>query len=70
MVKTAHWLLKYGTLLGIFSMLISIFIYIYIYGRVIRIMGKLDSRYISLLIINSYIFAFGLLCLLVSHGAL
>lgn len=69
-MKTAHWLLKYGTILGIVCLLVSILIYLYVYGRVIRILKRLEMKYLSILIINSYLFAFGLYCLLVSHGVI
>ncbi|MEX0567894.1 MAG: hypothetical protein Q6363_001900 [Candidatus Njordarchaeota archaeon] len=67
-MKTATWLLNYGLPVGIALLIISMLIYIYLYGRMIRTLKRITLKYLFMIIANSYIFAFGLFCILVSNG--
>ena len=69
-MKMAHWVLKYGFPIGIVLMIISILVYVYIYGRIFRIFKRLEPRYAIALMANSYIFAFGLFLIFMAKGVL
>ncbi len=69
-MKTAHWILKYGFPIGIIILVISVLIYVYIYGRVFRIFKRLETRYAIALMANSYLFAFGLFLVFMAKGML
>ena|GEM_PF-5798591 len=62
--------LEWGNLLGAILLLVSILIYLHIYARVVREAKKLLLKYYLILLANSYVFAFGLLCILLANGIL
>ena len=62
--------LNWGTPLGIILVLVSILVYLHLYARIIREAKKLLLKHYLMLLANSYIFTFGLLCLLLANGVL
>jgi len=62
--------LNWGTPLGIILVLVSILVYLHLYARIIRETKKLLLKHYLMLLANSYIFTFGLLCLLLANGVL
>ena len=67
-MKTIHWIQLYGGIIGILILIVSVAIYLYLYGRIIRVLKRLDMRYVLYLVLNSYIFTTGLFLLMVANG--
>ncbi|MCR8432904.1 MAG: hypothetical protein QXH55_00995 [Candidatus Korarchaeota archaeon] len=62
------FLLEWGNLIGVLLLAISTLIYAHVYAVIIREMKRLTLRHYLILLMNSYVFSFGLLCLLMANG--
>ncbi len=70
MVKLSEIYPKYGAYLGGLILALSVLIYMYIYGRAVRILRKLEPKYVAMMLLNSYLFGLGLFIILTLEGVI